>query len=499
MQYVTPAVSRRRFVQLAALGFGAVMARPLDLFGAEIVESPAGYGGFKVGLQSYSLRNFTAAEAMEHTRKLGVNVWEAFPKHVPMGTLPAHIAEQKKLLADGGIKLMSYGVVGFDGNETKAREVFDFAHGMGLVAISADPNPDKETFDLLDKLVAEYKIAIAIHNHGPGHRYSTIEDIEKVVTDRHPLIGACVDTGHYLRSNVDPVEVIQRLGKRVFGVHLKDVRTIYDDAEKAELLMSLDKGRAGQLEREGKIFTILGEGELNVVGVLRLLRELGYQNNVSLEYEENPQNPLSDIELCLKTVRESVAYLDDKEEGFVKLWDGKTFDNWKVNENEATWTIRDGAMVCNGERSHCFYMGKEAPYKNFELKVDVKAENNSNGGIYFCTKYQDSGWPKGGFEAQVNNSYTHDPRKTGSLYAVQDVNRQMIPDNTWWTQHIIVQGKHITIKVDGKTVVDYTEADDAQAGADFDRVIAAGTFALQGHDPGSTVHFRNIRAKKLPG
>lgn len=476
---------------------GAPLSTNLLQAAEPIVESPEGYGGFKMGLQSYSLRHFSAAEAMAHTRKLGLSVWEAFSKHVPLGTVPAHIAEQKQALAAGGIRLMSYGVVGFDNNETKAREIFDFAKAMGLVSISADPTPNQETFDLLDKLVAEYQIPIAIHNHGPGHRYDKVEDVLKVVQDRHPLIGACVDTGHYLRSNEDPVEVIQKLGARVFGVHLKDVRTIYDAAEKAELMAKLERGRANMLDREGKIFTILGEGELNVVGVLRLLRQLNYQNNISLEYEENPESPLSDIELCLQAVREAVAYLDDKEEGFVQLWDGKSFENWKINESPETWSIRDGAIVCQGPRSHLFYMGSEAPYKNFELKVDVKADKNSNGGIYFHTKYQEEGWPRAGFEAQVNNTYNSDPRKTGSLYAVQDVLRQTIPDNTWWTQHIIVEGKRVIIKVDGKVVVDYTEPENARPGRDFARVLGSGTFALQGHDPGSTVYFRNIRAKKL--
>ena len=487
--------SRRRFLQLSALGLGALVSRPWGLLAA--TEDASGYGGFQVGLQSYSLRNFSEQEALDHTRKLGLSVWEAYPKHVPISTVPAHIAEQKKILGDAGVRLMSFGVVRFDGNETAAREIFDFAHAMGLSSISADPNPDQVTFDMLDKLVAEYKIPVAIHNHGPGHRYNSVNDVLAVVTDRHPLIGACVDTGHYLRSNEDPVDVIHKLGQRVFGVHLKDVRTIYDNEEKARLMKVLDKGRAGHLEREGKIFTILGEGELNVVGVLRQLRELNYDRNVSLEYEENPENPLSDIELCLKTVRDAVAYLDDPEEGFVQLWDGKSFENWKINESPETWKIENGEIICNGPRSHLFYTGALAPCTDFELKVDVMAEPNSNAGIYFHTAYQDSGWPKAGFETQVNNTYHKDPRKTGSLYAVQDVTRQLIPDNVWWTQHVIVQGKRVIIKVDGKVVNDYTQPADAQAGKDFDRILGSGTFALQGHDPGSTVHFRNIRAKKL--
>lgn len=466
---------------------------------AALAEDADPYGGFKMGIQSYSLRAFSVEEALEHSQKLGLKYWEAYPKHVPMSSLPAKVAEQKAMMSEAGITLSAYGVVSFDANETKARQAFDFAKAMGLKSISANPKKDDATFDLLEKLVDEYQIPIAIHNHGPGALYDKVDDVLEMVDGRHPLLGACVDTGHYLRSDEDPVEVIHKLGKRVFGVHFKDVRTIHSEEEKERLLKELPKNRANHLKKEGKIFTILGEGELNIVGTLRALREIGYTNPISLEYEENPENPLSDIELCLAAVRKGVAYLDSEEEGFVKIWNGKTMDGWKINESPETWAIKDGALVCNGPRSHLFYVGDLAPFKNFELKVDVMAEANSNGGIYFHTAYQDEGWPKQGFETQVNNTYVKDPRKTGSLYAVDDVNEQLIPDNTWWTQHIIVQGNRVIIKIDGKVAVDYTEPE-GQAGQSekFERKIGEGTFALQGHDPHSTVYFKNIRVKKLP-
>lgn len=186
-----------------------------------------------------------------------------------------------------------------------------------------------------------------------------------------------------------------------------------------------------------------------------------------------------------------------EEEGFQSLFDGKTMTGWKINENPDSWKIEDGALVAKGPRSHLFYVGDDKPFVNFELKVDVKTEPNSNGGIYFHTKFQEQGWPKYGFEAQVNNSYKSDPRKTGSLYAVKDVLEAPAQDGEWFTEHIIVRGKHVVIKVNDKVVVDYTEPADAQPGKDFTRVVDQGTFALQAHDPGSVVHFKNIRVKRL--
>ncbi len=282
-------LSRREMLKTGIVGAGAMMTFGFSQAAAEKPDDA--YGGFKMGVQSYSLRGFDAKTALAHTKRLGLRYWEAYPRHLPMGTLPKQIQEHKALLDDADVTLLAYGVLGFDANETKARQAFDFAKAMGIVSLSANPKKDKQTFDLLDKLVEEYEVAIAIHNHGPGADYDKIDDVVEIVKDRHPLIGACVDTGHYLRSDEDPVEALERLGKRVFGVHLKDVKTV----------------TVG--DKRDKLFTILGQGDLDVVGSLRVLKQLNYQNCMALEYEENPDNPLSDIEVCLETVRQAVRKL----------------------------------------------------------------------------------------------------------------------------------------------------------------------------------------------
>lgn len=185
------------------------------------------------------------------------------------------------------------------------------------------------------------------------------------------------------------------------------------------------------------------------------------------------------------------------EDGWITLFDGKTFEGWKASENKSSWTIKDGAFVCDGPRSHLFYVGEHAPFVNFHFKCEVMTNAKSNSGIYFHSKYQDKGWPKYGYEAQVNNTHG-DPKKTGSLYAVKNVFKAPAKDNEWFTEEIIVQGRHIIIKVNGKTVVDYTEPKDKKAGKDFTRKLDKGTFAFQAHDPISVVKFRNIKVKKLP-
>jgi hypothetical protein len=191
------------------------------------------------------------------------------------------------------------------------------------------------------------------------------------------------------------------------------------------------------------------------------------------------------------------ALAADDEAGFKPLMDGKTFAGWKIaTENTNTFRIEDGAFVANGNRSHLFYVGDEQPFKSFHLKVDVMTEPNSNGGIYFHTKYQPQGWPSGGFECQVNNTQS-DWIKTGSLYGLCNTGLTIAWDKYWWTQEIIVEGNKVTVKVDGKIVLQYIEPPRAEAGKDFERKLGEGTFALQGHDPKSLIRYKNIRVKRL--
>jgi hypothetical protein len=201
--------------------------------------------------------------------------------------------------------------------------------------------------------------------------------------------------------------------------------------------------------------------------------------------------------LTLALALAPLASAADAEEGFIPLMDGKTFNGWtKAEENPDTWKIEDGAFVAFGPRCHLFYEGDLQPFKNFHLKVEVMTEPGSNGGIYFHTRYQASGWPKYGFESQVNNTHS-DWIKTGSLYGLVNIGRPAAQDRKWWTQEIIVQNRSVTLIVDGERVFQYHEPPGIQAAGDFTRKLSEGTFALQGHDPKSTIRYRNIRVKRL--
>ena len=192
-----------------------------------------------------------------------------------------------------------------------------------------------------------------------------------------------------------------------------------------------------------------------------------------------------------------LATFAQTEEGFVSIFDGKTFNGWKTaTEHTNTWKIEDGAFVTRGERCHLFYVGDEKPFKNFELKVDVMTEPHSNGGIYFHTKYQETSWPTAGFECQVNVSHS-DWKKTGSLYDIVNLGNTPAKDNEWWTQTIIVKDNKVTVKINDIIVLEYTEPPGAQPGRGFSRKLDSGTFAFQAHDPKSVVRYKNVRVKRL--
>ena len=195
----------------------------------------------------------------------------------------------------------------------------------------------------------------------------------------------------------------------------------------------------------------------------------------------------------------SGSFAADKAAGEWKtIWDGKTFAGWKASENKESWKIENGILTCNGERSHLFYVGEEQPMKNFEFECEVMTEPKSNAGIYFHTKYQEEGWPRFGYECQVNITHS-DPKKSGRLYATADVANPPAKDREWYRNYIKVEGRHVIITINDVVTTDYTEPEGKEAfSKDFERRLGEGTIAFQAHDPISKVHFRNIRLRRLP-
>jgi sugar phosphate isomerase/epimerase len=274
----TPALSRRGFLAAGAATCAAVS--PLAAFARE-----AAAADLNLGIQLYSLRGYKVDEAMKHARDIGFRFVEFYGDMFPVNSDAAAIAAMKTKLADLGLTASAHGVNGFGGDAAANRKVFEFAKAAGIPCISADPSP--EAFKSLDELVKEFDIRIAIHNHGPKHRYNKVVDVLKAIEGHDERIGACADLGHYIRSGEKPTEVIRLLKGRLYGIHLKDFQDMQD----------VTKG------------VILGKGHLDVPAVMAALVQTNFPKNgaLSLEYEENPENPLADIRQCYAVAADALA------------------------------------------------------------------------------------------------------------------------------------------------------------------------------------------------
>ena len=209
----------------------------------------------------------------------------------------------------------------------------------------------------------------------------------------------------------------------------------------------------------------------------------------------------------LRTLAATACVLLASAAGFaadaVTLFDGKSLAGWKPSKNspEGTYKVVDGVLQVRGGQGHLYFVGADgkAEFKNFDFKAKVKTYKGANSGIYFHTAYQDAGWPAAGYECQVNATHA-DKKKTGGLYAVKDVmDTPAAPDDVWFEYHIRVEGKRVQIWIDGKQTVDFTQPDDwtppkGMAG----RKLGAGTFALQAHDPGCKVDYKDLVVERLP-
>ncbi|WP_240491335.1 sugar phosphate isomerase/epimerase family protein [Pirellula sp. SH-Sr6A] len=282
-------MSRRSWLRgsgALALGAGLGSSLLIDqlLHPRNALGSAASKVPFQLGLQLYSLRSFPVDVALQHAKDLGFAQVEfysgMFPLNATQEQIDALVGKVKSL----GLTISAHGVNGFGGDAAANRKVFEFAKKAGIRTLSADPSP--EAFPSLDELVKEFDIRIAIHNHGPSHRYNKAVDVLRAVEKWDPRIGACADLGHYIRSGERPTDVIRTLQGRLYGIHLKDFAEMQEKA----------KG------------VILGKGHLQCSEVFDAMVRANFPADgaLSLEYEENPKDPIADIRECVAIAKKAM-------------------------------------------------------------------------------------------------------------------------------------------------------------------------------------------------
>jgi inosose dehydratase len=272
-----PHLSRRSLLAAGCAGAVAAVSSPRVIAAA----TAAATAPLTLGIQMFSLRGYKVDEALQHAKDLGLTQVEFYPGMYPINSDSAAIAAMNTKLADLGLSISAHGVNRFTKDAAKNREIFEFAKRAGITILGADPDPD--SFTSLDELVKEFDIRVAIHNHGPTHRYNKVVDVLDAIEKHDPRIGACADLGHFIRSGERPTEVIRLLKGRLYGIHLKDFAEMQDKT----------KG------------VILGKGHMEVPAVMAALVQVGFPADgaLSIEYEENPQNPLDDLRECIRVAR----------------------------------------------------------------------------------------------------------------------------------------------------------------------------------------------------
>ncbi|MFC1805479.1 sugar phosphate isomerase/epimerase family protein, partial [Planctomycetota bacterium] len=260
--------TRRGFLRLGAVGAAAGIAGCLPkpeetvpiAVGPKEQAKPAAKWTVELGLQSYSLRGFSFDQAIAKAQEVGLHYMEFFPNHFPQNMKPEELAAAKLKLAQRQIAPNAYGVCGVDKNEGRVRPLFDFCKRAGIGTLVAAPSMD--SFGLLDKLVAEYDITIAIHNHGPGdNHWGKLKQLVDGTKDHHPHIGVCLDTGHLVRSGDDPIDAVVKLGPRLHGLHFKDVA------------------------KDSTHDCICGQGRIDLVAFFAACKAAAFDGPCSLEYE----------------------------------------------------------------------------------------------------------------------------------------------------------------------------------------------------------------------
>ena len=265
----------------------AAAAKPVD-------DSAAESKGWLLGTQTYTFNRFTFFEAVDKAHSVGLKYVEAYPGQriseeidgrMGPGMSDDQIAAVQAKLKEVGIKVTAFGVVGLSGNEAESRKVFEWCQTMGVQVINTEV--ESSAFDVIEKLCEEFKIKVGLHNHPKPSIYWNPDTIVKALEGRSKWIGACADTGHWLRSDLNPVECLKKLEGRIVSMHFKD----------------LNKTGSGAHD------VPWGEGVGDVPAILREMQRQKFAGPISVEYEHNWLNSLPEVGQCVENFHRMTAEL----------------------------------------------------------------------------------------------------------------------------------------------------------------------------------------------
>jgi len=464
-------------------GFNSILAKeelPLTYHPATDV-----YEGWRLGSQAYTFNRFTFFEAIDKIASLGLDWVEAYsnqklspekPDVKFNHESPAEIRnEVKKKLAETGIRLVNYGVVKLPNDEKECRKVFDFAKDMGIETIASEP--PEEAFDLIEKLCKEYQIKVAIHNHPKPSHYWNPDKVLEVCEGRSKWIGACGDTGHWMRSGIDPLEALKKLEGRLISLHLKDLNEF------------------GVREAHDVIW---GTGKANMMALLSELDRQKFKGVFSIEYEHNWLNSLPEIRRCVLYFNSVASLLNPS--GWKDLI---APDLSNCTLKPGSWTWEDDVLAWQGGS----YIWTKDRYGDFILDLEYQVSEGANSGIFIRVGSLDD-YVHTGIEVQIHE--TTDGAKYGMCGAIYDclAPKQNVAKKAgeWNHYTITCKANKIYVVLNGEQIIDmdlnqWTEAGKNPDGTKNKFKYAYKDMPREGHigfqDHGQRLWFRNIRIKPL--
>lgn len=457
------------------------------------------YIGWRLGIQAYSFNRFTFFEAVDKTASLGLDWIEAYPgqrlsKDHPGVKTDHNMSSEmqdvmKAKLRDAGVRVINYGVVGLSKDEAASRKVFEFAKAMRIRTIVSEPPQD--AFDTIDKLCQEYEISVAIHNHPKPSRYWNPDTVLKACEGRSKWIGACADTGHWVRSGLDPLECIKKLEGKIISSHFKELQDGHD--------------------------VPWGQGENRATPLLKELHRQGYEGSFSIEYEHNWMNSVPEIRQCVEFFNKLGAEL--KPSGWKPLL---ADDLSNCNFRKDSWTYKDGVLARNGKGD----IWTKEKYGDFILDLEFMVAPKTNSGVFIRTA-DIRQWLHTGIEIQILDSNGKGVNKNtcGSVYDCLAPTKQTVkpagnynPDkpledaDKWNHMTIMAFDNRIVVMLNNERVLSmdldkWTEAhvnppvdENSEPGKNkfntaYKDMARAGVFGFQEH--GHPVWYRNIKVKEV--
>ncbi len=436
---------------------------------------------FPFAVQCYSFRQFTFMETLQKVKDLGLRYLQPYPGQNFSAELPGvrfdhtlspeHIKLAKARLRELGLSLVGYGVVNFKNEESEMRQIFDFAREMRIPTIVTEP--DYDDYSLIEKMVKEYRINIAIHNHPAPTKYARPETVLANVKGLDERIGDCADTGHWMRTGINPVEALRMLEGRLLDVHLKDLDLF---------------GERGAKD------VPYGDGKANIRDIMAELTRQNFAGYITIEYESEPDEPSASIKKGLEYI-DSITYFKGYDEILSRNRGRYSKRGWNhYGPGYFELDAKTGILKGQGGMGLFWYSVKK--YNDFVLELDFKcAMDITNSGVFLRVPDMPSSddYIYHSFEIQIDDA-SEGIHMTGSAYDAEAPTKLASkPTGEWNHFKITFKGSQISVEVNNIQVLDWA----AEPRGKIRDFASEGYIGLQNHDSRAPVYFRNIFIKEL--